>query len=127
MYRMYSNRSLSFSYFRAILFGGRGAYIREGLLLFQFYFLGGLLLELKPPGLVLEKGLLLERVRYVISCNILARLDAVYSTFVYSSIGSFLERKKKRQSFLPSCCHFLKAFCVTQTLFQLINTHTINI
>ena len=62
---MYSNRSLSLSYFREILFGGRGASIGERLLLIRCYFLGGLLFELKPQGLVLEKGLLLERVRYL--------------------------------------------------------------
>ena len=60
MYRMYSNRTLSFSYFRAILFGGRRSSIISILL-----FLGGLLLELKPPGLLLDKGILLEHVRYL--------------------------------------------------------------
>ena len=65
MYRMYPNRSLSLSYFRVILFGGRGASIGERLLLIRFYFFGGLLFELKPLGLVLEKGLLLEGVRYI--------------------------------------------------------------
>ena len=37
--------------------------------LFTFCTIVGLLFELKSPGLVLEKGLLLERVLYVFVCS----------------------------------------------------------
>ena len=44
-----------------------GSYIREGLVLLQSYFKGGLLFEFSGVGLLLERGLLLEHVRYLLT------------------------------------------------------------
>ena len=51
MYRMYSNRSLSLSYFQEILFGGRGAFIGERLLLIRFY-----AIRIEAPGACIGEG-----------------------------------------------------------------------
>ena len=56
MYHMYSNRSLSLSYFREILFGGRGASIGERLLLIRFYFFGGASIRIEAPGACIGEG-----------------------------------------------------------------------